>query len=107
MSRISSALSGGVERTARIAVEKNAPDFGALGNQQVNAGYDPYFAFTELEKIQSKSVLYDVIDRLKLNEEWAGKDGSGKKLTTAETYDLLKKKLSLSQTPNTGLIDIR
>ncbi|MBI3880999.1 MAG: von Willebrand factor type A domain-containing protein [Verrucomicrobia bacterium] len=105
--RFKNLFSGGVERSARVAIEKDVPDVGPLASQQAAAGYDPYFLLTEAEKIQSKSVLYVTIDRLKLNEEWAEKSGSSKPLTTPETYELLKKKVSVNQARNTDLLDIK
>ncbi|MBI3879437.1 MAG: polysaccharide biosynthesis tyrosine autokinase [Verrucomicrobia bacterium] len=92
--------------TVRIAVEKDVPDVGPLGASQASAGYDPYFILTEFERIQSKSVLHVVIDRLKLNDLWAKRFNGGTPLTTPEAFQILKSKLGVRQSRNTSLIEI-
>ena len=96
------------ESTTRIQVEKDSPDGTALVGDRAYSGgnaYDPYWLQTEFEKIQSKNVLGKVIERLNLNETWAGKYGKDK-LSTEETYQLLKKKLDVRQSKGTSLVEI-
>jgi Mg-chelatase subunit ChlD len=107
LGRLSSALTGGVERTARIAVDKGGSDIALMGRAQTSGGYDPYFVRTEKEKIESKLVLNDVIDKLKLDEAWGGKDGKGEKLSRDETFKRLQDKIEVETNPNSGLLDIR
>src|SRR6266542_1472193 len=105
--RIARTLTGEVERSARIALEEAPSDAKAPESAQYLFNYDPFFIQTEFEKIRSKAVLYKVIEKLNLNEAWAKKHGSGEKLKTEETYQLLGKSLDLRPVPNSSLIDIR
>jgi len=92
---IHGAVSGEVERTARISIT----------DRQVLGGYDPFFLVTEFEVIKSDPVLGKVVEELKLDEAWASKHG-GRKPNTAETIQLLKKSLDLRAVPNTGVVEI-
>jgi Mg-chelatase subunit ChlD len=96
---------GGVERSARLKVEKDAPDVAGL-NDRKSTGYDPYWVQTETEAIQSKSVLSNVAAKLDLEKAWGEKRG-GEKLKPEETYALLKKRTTVSTDPKSGLIDIK
>jgi len=92
--------------TVRIAVEKASTDIEPLGRVQMREQYDPYFIQTEFEKIQSKSVLYTVIEELGLNRAYALRFNEAS-LTTSETYLLLRRNLDVHQSRNTSLIEIR
>ena len=92
--------------TVRISVEKDVTEIGPMGIPQYASGIDPYFILTEFEKIQSKTVLYDVIDQLKLNQEWARRYGGGEVLKTSETFLRLKGRIDVRQARNTSLIEI-
>jgi Mg-chelatase subunit ChlD len=96
---------GGVERSARLKVEKDAPDVEGIGAQRA-PGYDPYWVQAETERIQSKSVLSDVAAKLNLGETWKEK-GGGEKLSADDTLALLKKRVSVRKDPNSSLIDIK
>ena len=82
--------------TARIKVE----------NDQPAAGYDPYFIQTQFEIMQSQVVLGPVIDELNLNVMWGKKYTAGEPLTTAESLELLKSRISLAPVRNTQLVNI-
>src|SRR5690348_5418382 len=61
---------------ARIKVERDVTDVSGVagGGSTASAySYDPYFIQTEFEVIQSEKILDQVIDTLKLNQEWAKK----------------------------------
>jgi Mg-chelatase subunit ChlD len=103
--RIGNVFNSGVERSARLKVEKDAPDVEGLGAQR-STGYDPYWVQTEEEQIQSRSVLNKVAEKLNLNEAWGEKRG-GERLRPEDTLALLKKKTTVSTDPKTGLIDIK
>jgi capsular exopolysaccharide synthesis family protein len=94
--------------TARIAVEKEAPDVDPLGGTRVVNAYDPYFIQTEFEKIQSKEYLKQVVEdrELNLNERWK-KYNDGVPLKTSESISILKRQLEVRQFRNTSLIEIR
>src|SRR5688572_24528171 len=63
--------------TARISVQKDAPDIAGIGGNQSYNVFDPYWVQTEFEKIQSKSILYQVISNLDLNIKWGEKYKEG------------------------------
>ena len=95
------------QSTARIKVANGDSDISPMPDKRdKGSAYDPYFVQTESEVIQSKAVLDKVIERLKLDEAWTGKYGEGRKLSRDETYTLLKAKLDLRSTKDTGLLEI-
>ncbi|MGC8887209.1 MAG: polysaccharide biosynthesis tyrosine autokinase [Verrucomicrobiia bacterium] len=92
--------------TARIEVEKDIPDVDTFQMRQYAIQpYDPFFITTQFEIIQSKTILYKVIEKLDLNTRWARRLGVDS-LRTDETFLLLKRQLKLNQTRNTSLIEI-
>jgi Mg-chelatase subunit ChlD len=95
----------GFKSTARIKIDRDAPDISGIMERGGNTPYDPYFVQTESEVIQSEAVLGKVIKDLNLNGAWGKKHGD-RALTTAETMALLKNKLDLRTEQNTSLIDI-
>ena len=68
---------------------------------------EPLAIATEVEKIQSKSVLFQVITNLNLNKSWAQKFKEEADLRTEMTYLILKTKLDVHQARNTLLIEIK
>ncbi|HEU0010128.1 MAG TPA: von Willebrand factor type A domain-containing protein, partial [Verrucomicrobiae bacterium] len=107
LQRIGRASASDSERSARINVQPDLSDAKTPGPARSSNSYDPYFIQTEFEKIRSKSVLNKVIEKLKLDEVWANKQGSAEKLKPNETYERLSKSLEIRTVPNTGLIDIQ
>jgi polysaccharide biosynthesis transport protein len=91
----------------RMKVEKDTPDTGFLTGERPNYGFDPYWIQTEFEKIQSKMILYPVISNLNLNRRWAEKFKEGSDLRPDITYEILKRKIDVSQSRNTALIQIQ
>src|SRR5690606_36756874 len=64
------------------------------------------FIQTEFEKIKSKKVLHPVIEELNLQNVWAKRWGT-ETLKIDEAYKILSGQLSLRQSRNTSLIEIR
>ena len=98
--------------TARIAVDKETKAVDPLGRPQVQGAYDPYFVTTEFEKIQSTSVLYPVIEELRLWSNWAKYyNPENERISHDEamtlTYEMLRRNLDVRQSRNTSLIEIR
>ena len=92
--------------TARIAVHKDVrPD--ARATPAGGAAFDPYFIQTEFERLQSKEVLYRVIDELRLKAIWAKKYGLPGELQPLEAYFILRKRLDIRSYHNTSLLEIR
>ena len=67
---------------------------------------EPFPAAREIERLQSKSVLYQVITNLDLNQRWSEKFMEGA-LGTETTYALVKGRLKIRQTPGNEIIEIR
>ncbi|MCX6904235.1 MAG: Wzz/FepE/Etk N-terminal domain-containing protein [Verrucomicrobia bacterium] len=93
--------------TVRIQVEKDSPDVAGVTERTYLPAYDPYWIQTEFEKIQSKTVLYKVIERLGLNQVWAKKYKDTGTLPNDVTFMILKSMLDVRQSRNTSLIEIR
>ncbi|MGD1006251.1 MAG: Wzz/FepE/Etk N-terminal domain-containing protein, partial [Ignavibacteriaceae bacterium] len=93
--------------TARIKIERDAPDISGMMERGGSSSYDPYFMQTEFELIQSDVILGKVIDELDLNKEWGRKYGSGEPFKTSETKRILKNRIGLRFVRNTSLIEIR
>ncbi len=91
--------------TVRISVQKDAGDIQGIGGLQLSGGFDPYWIQTEFERIESKQILHQVIDRLKLSQKWAEKYKEPE-LRKDVTYALLKGVVNVTQTRNTSLIEI-
>lgn len=104
--RMRSAVSGQVERTARIELSTDPAAGPLLGLQAPEQQYEPYFLQTQFEKIKSQRVLAKVIDKLNLQETWAKKYGHGQKLSTEQAIERLRKILDLRESQNRSLIEI-
>jgi capsular exopolysaccharide synthesis family protein len=92
---------------ARIQVNSDKADldpFGASSQLSMGSGYDPYFLRTQYEIIKSKPILYEVINRLNLQQVW-GSDGTPLPQKTA--YKILFSSLSINQYRDTSLISLR
>ena len=92
--------------TARIKIERDAPDISGMMERGGSSPYDPYFMQTEFELIQSELILGKVIEDLNLNTEWGKKYANGEHLKTSETKEILKRKIGLRFVRNTSLIEI-
>lgn len=93
--------------TARIRVDKDTTDVSPLFERQASTPYDPYFMQTEFEVIQSKNVLYKVIEELGLNEKWAKRYDIPGGLKTQETFQILLGQIDVNQFRNTSIIEIQ
>lgn len=88
---------------ARIEVNRDNVDIDPFNPASQLGGYDPYFLRTQFEIIQSKPILYEVINRLNLQEVWKNKSG---KITKEHAYKILRSSLSVGQARDTSLISI-
>ena len=66
---------------------------------------DPTLQPTQFQIIQSKEILYPVIDNLKLVEAWSAQEG-GNMLPKEEIYSTLLKRMALNSVRGTDLIEI-
>ena len=92
--------------TVRIAVEKDASDIGGISGERAYQGFDPYWVQTQFEKIQSKSILDQVVTNLHLTKRW-GEKYKESELPPSLAFNLLKRDLTVSQSRNTSLIEIK
>lgn len=90
--------------TVRMEVQKDVSDISSLMPQQQQGGFDPYFVMTQFEIIQSKEVLYKVIDDLKLVQRWDQKYRLGQ--SKFKAYQVLSKLIDPRQVRNTSMIQI-
>jgi len=89
---------------SRIEVNRDNVDIDPFNPaSQLGSGYDPYFLRTQFEIIQSKPILYEVINRLNLQEVWGKK---GEKLAKAHAYKILRSSLTVGQSRDTSLVSI-
>ncbi len=90
--------------SSRISVSEDTPEISPFAVQQAyGTPYNPYFLRTQFEVLQSKPILYEVINRLNLQAEW-GK--AGEKLPRDVAYKILKNSMSVFQQRDTSLIVI-
>jgi capsular polysaccharide biosynthesis protein len=95
------------ESVARISIQ---PEPSSLpSTSQADGKMDisnvPWFQ-TEVERLQSRMVLYQVITNLNLNRTWGEKFKEGE-LSTDLTYALLKRQIHLRPARGTALLEIR
>jgi capsular exopolysaccharide synthesis family protein len=67
---------------------------------------DPFFLQTEFQRIQSKPVLYRVIEELNLQEQWGRKYKQPGPLSRERAYGLLRGFINVQQSQNTTLVEI-
>ncbi|VGO15502.1 Tyrosine-protein kinase YwqD [Pontiella desulfatans] len=88
----------------RISVYEDSPEINPFAGQQIyGTSYNPYFLRTQFEIIQSKPILYEVVTRLNLQQEW-GKEGE--KLPREVAYKILANSVNVIQQRDTTLIVI-
>ncbi|MEO5803461.1 MAG: polysaccharide biosynthesis tyrosine autokinase [Verrucomicrobiota bacterium] len=91
---------------ARIRIDKDITAVEGIENKPTYSGYDPFWLQTEFDVIQSASVLNEVIRKLGLNEKWAEKAKMTGGLSTEQTYEILKRQISVRPSRNTSLVEI-
>jgi len=91
------------QSTARIHVQDTSP-VAACTKPCPHCSIDnPYFLRTQIEIIQSKPILHEVINRLNLQSKWSRE---GEKLPRDVAYKILKNSVSVFQQRDTSLIAI-
>jgi len=95
------------EAESRIKVRQDTLDVDVFDREMLQ-GYNPYFLRTEYEVIQSKTILYQVIDNLNLRPLWGEElNEDGRPVSQALAYRRLARSLSVDQYRDTSLIAIR
>jgi len=90
--------------SVRMDVQKDAGDISTLAPQQLQLGHDPYFVMTQFEILQSKEVLYKVIDDLKLVQRWNQKYLLGE--SRLKAFQVLSKLIDPRNVRNTSIIEV-
>lgn len=91
----------------RIEVRQDALDIDVF-ERELAPGYNPFFLRTQYEIIQSKPILYQVIENLKLKEVWGEEYRDDKApLPLPDAYRILKGSLKINQFRDTSLIDLQ
>jgi polysaccharide biosynthesis transport protein len=90
-----------------ISIEPDMLDLDPQGRYTgMRPTADPFFIQTEFQRIQSKPVLYQVIEDLNLREEWGRKFKQPGPLTKERAYAILKGSIDVRQQHNTTLVEI-
>ncbi len=90
--------------SVRISVSEDVPEINPFaGQQSYYSTYNPYFLRTQFEILTSKPILYEVINRLNLQEEW-GREGE--KLPRETAHKILMNSVNVYQQRDTSLIVI-
>lgn len=93
---------------AIISIEQDYVDVDPKGgNLMIRPPVDPFFIQTEFQRIQSRPVLYKVIEDLKLTEQWGQKFGRPGALSLDQAYGILKGSIRVDQVHNTSLVEIQ
>src|SRR6185436_11157209 len=96
--------------TAKISIEQDMPDVDSKDRGLlIRPTPDPFFIQTEFERIQSKPVLYKVIEKLGLQQQWGVKfkKQPGATITREQAYGILKGSLDVRPFHNTTMVEIR
>ena len=92
---------------ARIMVREDAMDVDVF-ERQFNQGYNPFFLRTQYEIIQSRQILYQVMNNLNLQQVWGEKaNEDGTPLTREEAWRELSTSVKVQQYRDTSLIAIQ
>ena len=92
---------------ARIEIRQDALDIDVF-ERELTPGYNPFFLHTQYEIIQSKPILYQVIENLKLREVWGVEyREDNAPLSKTDAYRILKSSLKIKQFRDTSLIDLQ
>lgn len=91
----------------RILVRDDNIDVDVF-ERQIQQGYNPFFLRTQYEVIQSRQILYQVINNLNLQRVWgevAGEEGTP--LTREQAFETLSRSIKVEQYRDTSLIQIQ
>ena len=92
---------------ALISIEQDLPDVDPRDRgYSVHSMADPFFIQTEFQRIQSKPVLYKVVEELNLQQEWGRKYKQPGALTRDRAFNILKGSINVQQQHNTSLVEI-
>ncbi|MCB1100811.1 MAG: polysaccharide biosynthesis tyrosine autokinase [Kiritimatiellae bacterium] len=92
-----------------ISVQEDALDVDVFERQIMGNSFNPFFLRTEFEIIQSRPILYQIIDNLNLQQKWSEKYGGddGGMIRREDVRKLLARSINVSQFRDTSLIEIQ
>ncbi len=92
---------------ARILVREDSMDVDVF-ERQFPTGYNPFFLRTQYEIIQSRQLLYQVMNNLNLQQVWGQKlNDDGAALSREDTFKMLSSSLHVDQYRDTSILAIR
>lgn len=92
---------------ARILVREDSLDVDVFERQAI-MGYNPVFMRTQYEMIQSRQILYQVINNLNLQQVWGEEiNEDGTALDRENTYRILSRSVKVEQFRETSMITIQ
>jgi polysaccharide biosynthesis transport protein len=92
---------------ARMLVREDAMDVDVFERQMLSA-YNPFFLRTQYEIIQSRQILYQVINNLNLEQVWGEElHEDGTPLSREEAYGILRSSVRVEQYRDTSLIAVQ
>lgn len=92
-----------------ISVEEDVLDVDVFERQIGGGMFDPYFLRTQYEIIQSRPILYQVIENLNLQQVWSEKygGGDGGMIRREDARSILARSVNVKQFRDTSLIEIQ
>ena len=91
---------------ARILVREDNMDVDVF-ERQMPTGYNPFFLRTQYEIIQSRQILYQVINNLNLQQVWGEKNNEdGSPVSREDAYMTLRSSVKVQQYRDTSIIAI-
>jgi len=95
------------ETVAKVSLKEDQADMEVFGPGGTAFSYNPYFLRTQFEIIQSRQILYKVVDNLNLTKEWGRKINEDKSLISRSlAYSILSDALHVQQERDTSIISI-
>ena len=91
---------------ARILVRDDTMDVDVF-ERQMPQSYNPFFLRTQYEVIQSRQILYEVLNNLNLQQVWGEeKNEDGTPISREQAYEILSDSVLVEQYRDTSLISI-
>lgn len=93
--------------SSRIEVRDDVPD-NPVGNEiMIDRTMHPVWLRTQFQKIQSKTILYEVVNTLGLHQRWGEKLNEGQVMRVEDAAAVLSKCIKVEQFRDTTLIEIQ
>ncbi|HMP72725.1 MAG TPA: polysaccharide biosynthesis tyrosine autokinase [Kiritimatiellia bacterium] len=92
-----------------ISVREDTLNLDVFDRQLGGFAFNPFFLRTEFERIQSKPILYQVINNLNLQARWSERYGGrdGAQMRREDVLRLLERSINVTQFRDTSFIEIQ